>query len=184
VNEADPLLVGLAGGAIGAVLAALFVQIGRAWIAWGEVTLHDEEAAERNAQLLVWVDDRTRALVPAMQAITEDHNRRGVFYSGFHGAALADAKAQALHQYRDEEWNARLDLARIGAREGGWHAFWRYCRRSKSPRLTEDTYGNVEPFLARWRETVTRHGDEAVPLDRTRRTTEDALAELPTLNLT
>jgi hypothetical protein len=52
------------------------------------------------------------------------------------------------------------------------------------PRLTEDTYGKVEPFLARWRETVTRHHGEAVPLDRTRRTTEDALAELSTLKLT
>jgi hypothetical protein len=132
VNEADPLLVGLAGGAIGAVLAALFVQMGRAWVAWGEVTLHDEEAAERNAQLLVWVDDRTRALLIEMNGTTNTLASQGQLYSGAHGSALAHAKARALHEYRDEDWNARLDLARIRAREGGWHAFWRFWRRSKS----------------------------------------------------
>jgi hypothetical protein len=69
-------------------------------------------------------------------------------YSGAHGRALAHAKARALHQFRDEEWNARLDLARIRAREGGWHSFWRSYRRSKAPDLTEDTYDKVAPFLA------------------------------------
>jgi hypothetical protein len=148
VSEADPLLVGLAGGAIGAVVAALFVQIGRAWVAWGEVTLHDEEAAERNAQLLVWVDDRTHDLVIEMKRKTTSLASQGQLYSGAHGRALAHAKARALHQFRDEEWNARLDLARIRAREGGWHSFWRSYRRSKAPDLTEDTYDKVAPFLA------------------------------------
>jgi hypothetical protein len=59
----EELLIGLAGGAIGAVLTAIFTEGGRAWIAWGEVALHDEEAKESNAQLVVWVDDRTRELL-------------------------------------------------------------------------------------------------------------------------
>jgi hypothetical protein len=129
LSDVDPLLVGLAGGAIGAVLTGVFAQGGRAWTAWDEVSLHDEETAERRARLVVWVDDRTRALVPEMERISHDCNSRGLFYSGQHGAALAEAKARALHEYRDEEWRARIDIARLRAREGGWHAWWRRALR-------------------------------------------------------
>jgi len=52
------LAVALAGGAVGSVLAAFVGQAGRARIAWLGVELHDAEAAERNAQLLAWTDDR------------------------------------------------------------------------------------------------------------------------------
>lgn len=48
LGMSSDLLIGLTGGAIGAVLTAGFAEAGRAWIAWGEVTLHHEEAQERN----------------------------------------------------------------------------------------------------------------------------------------
>src|SRR4051794_38062518 len=100
----DELLIGLAGGAIGAVLAGAFAQAGRAWSAWGEVTLHDEEATERNQRLGVWVDDRTRELEADLRKATATilkANPGGT--SGAHGRARAHAKELALHQFRDEE---------------------------------------------------------------------------------
>ena len=96
------------------------------------------------------------------------------------------AKADALHEYRDEEWRARLDLARLRASEGTWHRVWRELRGRSAPSLTAPS--EVEAFLDRWREPVTRHGsvpiDAVQVLDRTRRTAADALAELSSLNLT
>jgi hypothetical protein len=179
----DELLIGLAGGAIGALLAALFAQAGRAWAAWSAVSLHDEEAVERNRQLVAWVDDRTRDLVKEMQAISEEHNRRNTFYSGMHGGDLAEAKGRALHEYRDEEWRSRIDLARLRASEGAWHWLWRKARKRPAPALT--SLPDVEPFLERWREPATRHGTEAAaPIDRTRRTLGAARAELADLSLT
>jgi hypothetical protein len=178
------LAIGLAGGTIGAVLAGVFAQAGRAWLAWGEVTLHDYEAGERNRRLRVWVDDRTRELVREMKTITNKRASEGQLYSGAHGAAVAAAKAQALHQFRDEAEKATIELMELRAREGAWHSLWRALRRRPAPRLT--AAGEVEPFLDRWREPVSRHGDEANlinPIDRTRRSFEEALAELPRLDL-
>lgn len=178
------LVVGLAGGAIGALLTAGFAEAGRAWVAWGEVTLHDEEAEERNRRLKIWVDDRTRALVQEMNRRTTELSSQGQLYGGPHGTAVAGAKADALHEYRDEAEGAKIDLARLRAKEGAWHSFWRVLRRCPAPRLTAEV--EVEPFLERWREPVSRHGNEAepvVPLDRTSRTFEEALDELPRLNL-
>jgi hypothetical protein len=156
------------------------------------VTLHDQEAAERNARLIVWADDRTRALLIEMDRCSAELVGRGLHYSGAHGSELAHLKARALHDYRDEHARAKLDLSRLRAREGAWHWLWRTLRRRPAPRLTAETLGDVERFLERWREPVTRHqsgrqsGAEpgARPLDRTRRTTADALAELPSLKLT
>lgn len=178
----------MAGGAIGALLAGLLAQAGRAWAAWGEVSLHDEEATERNARLVVWVDDRTRILLIEMDRTSNELVARGQLYSGAHGGELAHLKAQALHDYRDELARTRIDLSRLRAREGAWHWLWRKLRRNPTPRLTADTLRNIEPFLERWREPVTRHesgaGPGAPPLDRTSRTTGEALAELPSLKLT
>lgn len=181
----NELLIGLAGGAIGAVLAAAFAQAGRAWTAFGEVTLHDEEAAERNRRLVTWADDRTRVVIIEMDRRTQDLSGRGLLYSGIHGAAVAEAKADALHEYRDQEEQAKIDLARLRAKEAAWHFVWRRLRGRPAPSLTARE--QVEPFLERWREPVTRHGsgagDSVTPLDRTTRTRDDALAELPDLKL-
>lgn len=179
------LTIALAGGLVGSLATAGFTQLGRARAAWSEVELHDDQAAEYNVQLIVWVDDRTRAVLRVMNERTNVAAAANLVHSGGHGASVADAKADALHDYRDREWNARLDLARLRASEGLWHLVWRKVRRRPAPRLT--VRDEVEPFLERWREPVNRHGgpDDAVPIfDRTRRTTAEALAELPSLKLT
>jgi hypothetical protein len=180
------LTIALAGGAIGSIATTALTQAGKARAAWSEIDLHDDEASERNAQLVVWVDDRTHALVAEMNRRTDQANVNGVLHSGGHGLSVAMAKADALHEYRDEEWRTRLDLARLRASEGGWHRVWRKLRGRPGPSLTART--EVEPFLERWREPVTRHGsgpaDAVTVSDRTRRTTNDALDELASLNLT
>lgn len=173
----------IAAGAVGAIVAAALAQGGRATLAWREVASHDLDAVERNEQLVVWVDDRTRALVSEMQRIGEQSAAKGVHESGINGRALAEAKERALHEYRDEEWKTRADLAQLRAKEGAWHGLWRLLRRRPPPALTTDTA--VRPFLNRWREPVTRHGTgSAVPLDRTTRTSTEALDELARLKLT
>jgi hypothetical protein len=98
---------------------------------------------------------------------------------------VAAAKARALHQFRDEAEVAIIDLMQLRAKEGAWHSLWRALRRRPTPSLTATD--EVEPFLERWREPVARHGDDAspiAPIDRTRRTFDEALAELPRLDLT
>jgi len=180
------LAIALIGGAIGSVATAGLAQLGRARAACRQIALNDIEAAERNAQLVVWVDDRTRQLMIEMSAITDECAARGIPESGIHGGNLKMAKEQALHEYRDEEWRARLDLFHVRAREGGWHTAWRWMRRRPTPALT--ARAEIAPFLERWREPVTRHapGEHAGAKvrDRTTRTTAEALAELPGLPLT
>jgi hypothetical protein len=181
------LSVALAGGAIGSAITIVAGQLARARLAWAEVEVHDEQAAECNEQLFVWVDDRTRELVIEMRDTTEQFNARGAVHSSLHANALTEAKARALHEYRDQEWRIRLRLSEIGAAEEGWHLAWRKLRRRPTPALTATDA--VEPFLARWREPVCRHesqaGDAGAPVfDRTTRTEADALGELPGLPLT
>ena len=176
-------LTALSGGAIGAGLfigGAGFGQMQRARV---EVALHDQVAVERNEQLVAFVVDETQELVEALKLITEEFKSRGELASSSCGAALAKRKSDALRRYRDEEWRASLDLARLKAREGSWHlVFRRFGRRGNGLDLTaRDT---VEPFLARWREPISRHGLEPVGIvDPTTRTTADALATLQGLEL-
>ncbi len=188
VSQGDDsgLPIAILGGLIGALATWVLAQASVARTAWSEITLHDAEALERNAQLIVWVDDRTRQLLIEMDSITNELSARGMLFSGAHGSALQSAKATALHEYRDEEWRARIDLAGLRAKERTWHTTWRKVRRRPPPRISARK--EVEPFLDRWREPVTRHDPQSttpVPvLDRTRRTTADALAELASLRLT
>jgi hypothetical protein len=134
---------------------------------------------------MAWVDDETLKLVREMAVVTQDHNARGVLYSSLHGGDLADRKAGALHRYRDEEWRAQLFLSELQASEGTRHLLARMLRRRRLPKVAR---AEVEPFLERWRAPVTRHSpqgaDAARVLDRTTRTTDDALAALPNLPLT
>jgi hypothetical protein len=177
------LLVALAGGVIGSVATAVGTQAGRFRVAWAEVGLHDDQARERNAELVVWVDVETQKLVAQMNDVTIDYNGRNLLNSGAHGSALVKVKANALRRYSDEERRARLDLARLRASEGTWHLVIRKRRHRPAPTLTARE--TVEPFLDRWRGPVTLHGTGAAEVrDWTTRTTDDALVELPTLPLT
>lgn len=182
--QSGNLGIALAGGAIGASITAVLALLSRAAVAWREVPAFDSESEERNSQLAIWVDDRTRDLAREMELITETHIQRNTFRSSMHAAALAEAKAGALHEFRDELARARIDLARLRAKEGPFHAL-RRMRGAAAPAITPMTLEAVEPFLDRWREPVTSHGlDPAAPLDRTRRTPDDARRDLRDARLT
>lgn len=160
-------------------------ELGKFRAARTEITIHDDDARERNDQLVIWVDDETQGLVVRLQAIKEDFSSRGVLMSSLHDAARMQAKADALHRYRDEASRARLDIAALRAREGRWHRFWRKRLGSPAPRLTADAA--VQPFLDRWREPMksTMAGvRDIAPLDRTTRTLDEGLRQLPDLPLT
>jgi hypothetical protein len=152
-------------------------------LAWLEVTLHDQVAHERNEQLVGFVVDETQELVEALKLIAEEFNSRGELSSSSCGAALAKRKSDALRRYRDQEWRARLDLAQLKAAERSWHFVFRRVRHSRNG-LDLTARATVEPFLARWREPISRHGLEPVAvLDPTTRTTTDALVALRGLEL-
>ena len=177
------LTTALSGGAIGAGLIFSSAQYGRIQLAWAEVALHDQVALERNERLVGFVIDETQELAEALKLITEEFSSRGQLASSSCGAALAKPKSDALQRYHDHEWHARLDLARLKAAEGGWHLLFRRLRRRRNG-LDLTARDTVEPFLARWREPISRHGLEPVPVvDPTTRTTADALATLPDLEL-
>jgi hypothetical protein len=176
-------ITAISGGAIGAGLFLAGTELGRMQVARVEVALHDQVAHERNEQLVAFVVDETQELVEALKLITAEFESRGELASCSCGAALATRKSDALHRYRDEEWRASLDLARLKAREGHWHLLFRRGGRRRNG-LDLTARDTVEPFLARWREPISRHGLEPVAiLDPTTRTTEDALATLPGLEL-
>jgi hypothetical protein len=180
------LLAALGGGAIGSLITLGTTQVGRSLAARREVEQHDAEARERNEQFVIWVDDATQDLVREFASITEEFNRRNAHYSSGHRSELARTKATALHRYRDEEWRARQFIAELRAAEGGWHWLWRKKLDSPSPTLSVDQA--VQPFLERWREPITRgaqgRDDYARVLDRTTRSTTEAVAELQKLPLT
>ena len=172
-----------AGGAVGAVVAWFLAQAGRAQVAWLEVTLHDEQAVERNDQLVAYVLDETRKLVRELNDVAEDHNSRNSLYSSKCVSDMADRKSGALHRYRDEEWRVKLALADLKALEGTWHLIFRWLRRRRTG-LALTARKAVEPFLERWREPVDRYGMGPVEVfDLTTSTTEEALKELPSLAL-
>jgi hypothetical protein len=177
------LITAISGGAVGAGLFLGGTGFGRMQVAREQVTLHDQVAQERNEQLVVFVIDETQELVEALRLISDEFRARGELTSSSCGAALATRKSDSLHRYRHEEWRAGLDLARLKAREGSWHLLVRRVRRRRNG-LDLTARDTVEPFLARWREPISRHGLEPVAIiDPTTRTSADALATLPGLEL-
>ena len=179
------MITAIIGGAVGTVLGFIIGQANRLLESRSEVRLHDRQAAERNEQLQIWVDDTTQHLVRDILRVTEVDNSNGILHSSIHLGNVAGLKADALHRYRDERVSAEQYIAALRDSEGLWHRRWRARMKLPQPRLTATA--DVEPFLDRWREPVTVNGmaDAAAHVfDRTTRTLADALDELPTLNLT
>lgn len=178
------VLVALGAGAIGSLITLGATGVGKFLAARTEVLIHDDDARERNEQLVIWVDDETQKLVRQLASIQEEFNARNLLTSSLHDQARVQAKADALHRYRDEESRARLDVAALRAREGYSHRFWRKHLDSPAPRLTADE--KVQPFLDRWRRAIKssmQDSPDITPLDRTTRTLDDALEQLPDLRL-
>jgi hypothetical protein len=175
----ETLWIALAGGAVGSIVTALIAYGVRFWAARSEVTEHDRLARERDEDLEAWVSDRSIVLRRELEEITEWHNQpeRNLFHSGAHAAALAQAKEKALHEYRDQERQARRDVSRLRAAEGLFHTFWRRWQRLDRPQLT--AHHRVQPALDYWRSSITRHGDSPVEVrDPTRETFQSTLTEI------
>jgi hypothetical protein len=172
-------LVALAGGAIGSVLTAILAVGARLFAAQREIDATDRFVRDRDEDLASWVADRSLALERELAEKSEELNKDNLFYSGVHGTALARLKERALHGYRDQERQARRDVAVARERESWIHAFWR--RRRKRPFLTLTAPERVQPLLDVWRSSVTRHGDSPVEVvDPTRRALNEAVQDVQT----
>jgi hypothetical protein len=101
-------------------------------------------------------------------------NRENLFYSSTHANAVALLKERALHEYRDQERQARRDVELISELEGELHRFWRNRAGIRFRKLETPT--RAEQILEMWRSSVTRHGASPIEVaDPTKRSLEQAL---------
>lgn len=110
---------------MGSVATALIAWSSQLASARKEVKSHDLFVAERDEDLASWVSDRSLALWRECQSMTNEMNKKGLFYSGAHGLALSLLKERALHEYRDQERQTRRDVAVIEQSETWMHRSWR-----------------------------------------------------------
>lgn len=172
-------LIAIVGGAVGTVLAWLIAYAGRVAAVGREVAANDRALLVIDDHLETWVADDTVRLRRELRDISETLNKEDLFWSGHHGAQIAQAKERALHAYRDQERTARSQEAEIGAREGRLHALVRAWRTLdfglKAPE-------RVRPILDAWAAPVTRHLSAADPPleinDPRQRTVETTLADV------
>lgn len=128
-----------------------------------DVRTHDAMMCDRDDQLGTWVADRNHELARESKklrdAVPGDYELEKTPEGGFsmpvtrqaveealranreeraHEAdvAIAEARAAALHQYRDEGRRARLDVARTLAEKGWPHRLYRRALRKRAPDLT------------------------------------------------
>jgi hypothetical protein len=171
------LLVGLAGGAIGAILTAVGVVLVRLSAVPADVDRNDRRARALDEDLERWVADEHRALRQELAGITTEYGGRGLLYSGAILGALAEAKAGALRRYRDRRGAAERAFGDLLAAESWPHETWR--RILRRGRLDLRSPGRVEPVIEEWRRDVDRFGiGPAAVHDPTRLTTEDVLRDV------
>ncbi len=160
--------VALLGGISGSVVTAALAFGGRLLGARRRIEAHDRFVQDRDDDLASWVADRTLALERDIAQATEEFNARSLFHSGAHGAALARLKERGLHEYRDQERQARRDVALARERETWAHSFWR--RRDSRPFPRLETPDGAKGILDVWRSSVTRHGGPPIEVhDSTQR---------------
>lgn len=172
----DALWIALAGGAVATVLA----YIGRFLAVPGEIESNDRAVLERDQDLESWLADENVRLKRRLTRIRNELAARGMFQSGEYAHLLNLAKERAIHAYRDQERQARRDVARIHQRENWMHGVWRQITLTPQAVLTVPVYANE--LLDAWATPPTKHlatGDQPVPLDDPRqRTLGQALDEV------
>lgn len=171
------LVIALAGGAIGAVLAAIGFLALRLSTVPGDVGRHDRRTAALDEDLERWVADDHRKLRQELSRIVNDYAGRGLLYSGALMSALAGAKTRALQRYRDRRAESERAFADLLAEESWPHTVWRALTRQVA--LTLRAPDRVEPVIDEWRKPVKRFGMGPVAVyDPTRWTTEDLLRDI------
>jgi len=118
LRELRPRKMGLAGGAIGAIVAGVGFLVLRLSAAPADVDRHDRQARALDEDLERWVADDHRKLRQELSGIVNDHSSRGLPYSGILLSALAEAKTGALQRYRDRRprRSARSQTSSPGSR--------------------------------------------------------------------
>jgi hypothetical protein len=170
----DDLLIALAGGAIGAALAAIGFIALRLSAVPGDVDRHDRRARALDQDLERWVADDHRQLRADMAGVADEHNSRNVFYSGFHLAARGEVKTQALQRYRDRLAETTRAFDDLVGEESWAHDLWRNLRRREP--LALQAPGRVEAVIDEWRrDAVVPSIGSAQVYDPTRWTTDDLL---------
>jgi hypothetical protein len=172
VAAAD-FLTAILGGSVATALAVA----GRSLAIPSEVRANDADVAERDDALATWVADRHHALGMELRGIRNTLAAQGQQTAGTFDTQLAHAKAQALHEYRDEARRATRDVALIRAREGSLHRAWR-LRRQPFPALA--TPEKAQPVLNTWRRASGEvSSDRPTPVeDATARTLDGVIAGL------
>lgn len=178
----------------GTVVAALTAAARAAGIP-GDVRVHDAAIRERDNQLATWVADRDYALgrqctairlkvtpgprdAPPPSGIAATVHEDRASGAAKADRAVADARALALHEYRDQERLARIDIAQVLNAEGWAHRGYRKLplfRRRPIRSLT--TPDRAVPVLNAWRkQSSMSSGRPTWPEDATQRTLDDAIA--------
>jgi hypothetical protein len=173
----DALWIALAaGGAIATVL----VYVARLFAVPSEIAANDRAGRERDEDIDQWLADEHVRLKRELHRLREELNAENLFYSGEYGRRLNLAKEAEIHAYRDQEPQARRDVALIRDREHWPHGVWRQLTLQPAAQLTVP--GRADEVLDAWATPPTKHlspGDHPPRLDDPRsRALEDVLAEV------
>src|SRR5947209_20433625 len=129
---------------LGASVAFLIGWIARAVGVPTDVRRHDSAIRERDGSLETWIADRHYQLCQDCRRVRETGHGKSLA-----DREIADLKARALHEFRDEARLARGDAARILTSENWTHGLWRRVRKQPSPIIAAED--RAEPLLNAWR---------------------------------
>src|SRR5262245_30465549 len=113
----DLLVAALAGGAVGAAVAAL------ARVPF-QVRAHNRLVDEYDEELGMWVADESVRLEREMKRTTRRYKESGKQGQPGHARALAQVKEESLRAYRDSELAARHRRTALRDGEGWQHDVW------------------------------------------------------------
>jgi hypothetical protein len=168
----EPLVAALAGGAVGAAVAALArVPV--------QVRAHNRLMGEHDEELGNWVADESVRLERELKRVTRrfaEAERQG---DKGHARALAQVKEESLRAYRDSELAAKHKRSALRETEGWQHDLWRWVTvRGQLPPLRVPR--KVKPIIDTWREPVSFGEVSAQVNDPTSRDVDEILAQLAT----
>jgi len=166
----EPLIAALAGGAVGAALAAL-ARVP------AQVRANNRLMDEYDQELGNWVADESVRLERELKRVTKRYTESGKQGEIGHARALAQVKEESLCAYRDSELAAEHRRAALRDREGWQQELWRWVTaRGQLPPLR--TPRKVRPIVDTWREPVSFGQISAQVNDPTGRDLDEILAEL------
>ncbi len=172
----DALWIALAGGAIATIIA----YVARFFAVPSEIAANDRAVGERDEDLDQWIADEHVQLKRRLETIRKELAATNTFYSGQYGHRLNLAKEEAIHAYRDQERQARRDVALIRDREHWPHGLWR--KLTRRPLVQLKVPERADEVLDAWATPPSKHlssGDVPPRLDDPRnRSLEDVLAEV------